>query len=237
MGARRSGGETADLVTRTYERLRELIVHGRLAPGARIIESDLAARLGVSRTPVRGALHRLRQEGLVLAADTGKNARLSVAPLTREDGRELLHLLGAVEGVGAAWAAHLPAEARARLVEEMRGINREMRTLLAADEPDADQVFQLHSSFHRLPLERIEAPRIRALHAAVRPQVDRYRRIYISSVPTGGFAAELTEHEAILDALARGDAEGARAATQGNWVAAAERLGRIIAAVGDRGSW
>ena len=43
-----------------YERLRELIIDGRLAPGARIVETDVAARLGVSRTPVRGALQRLQ---------------------------------------------------------------------------------------------------------------------------------------------------------------------------------
>ena len=46
-----------------YERLRHLIVHGVMAPGSRIVESDVAARLGVSRTPVRGALQRLQQEG------------------------------------------------------------------------------------------------------------------------------------------------------------------------------
>src|SRR2546426_7079104 len=44
-----------------YEQLRDLIVHGHLAPGSRIVESDVAGRLGVSRTPVRGALQRLQQ--------------------------------------------------------------------------------------------------------------------------------------------------------------------------------
>lgn len=237
MNERSAEGGATDLVTRTYERLRDLIVLGRLAPGSRIIEADLAARLGVSRTPVRGALHRLLQEGLVVAADTGRNTRLSVAPMTREDGRELLHVLGALEGLGAAWAAGLPGQELDRLVAEMRDLNGEMRRLLESGDPDPEAVFDLHSGFHRLLLQGIEAPRIRALHATIRPQVDRYRRIYISSVPTGGFSAELAEHEVILAALERRDAEAARAAVQGNWSAAAERLGRIITAVGNRGSW
>ncbi len=49
-----------------YEQLRHLIVHGHLAPGSRIVESDVAGRLGVSRTPVRGALQRLQQEGYIV---------------------------------------------------------------------------------------------------------------------------------------------------------------------------
>lgn len=226
-----------DLVTQTYERLRELIVHGKLAPGSRIIETDLAQRLGVSRTPVRSALHRLHQEGLVLSADTGKNARLSVAPLTLEDGRELLNILGAMEGLGAGWAAELADEARLRLVERMHGINDRLREILRGGDADPGEVFELHSRFHRLPLEQIDAPRLLAMHGAIRPQVDRYRRIYISSVPSGAFAAEMSEHEPILETLERGDARGARAATQANWARAADRLGQIIAAVGDRGSW
>lgn len=237
MATRGQNGGISDTVTRIYEQLRELIVHGRLAPGSRIIETELAKRLGVSRTPVRGALHRLLQEGLVLSADTGKNARLSVAPLTRDDGRELLLILGALEGLGAAWAAELEPAELTRLVQEMRALNEEMRALLELTDADPEEVFLLHSRFHRLPLDRIDAPRIRALHAAIRPQIERYRRIYISLVPSGGFAAELTEHEAILEALERGDPGAARAAVQNNWSFAAERLGRIIGAMGNRGSW
>ena len=45
-----------------------MIVHGRLAPGSRIVEADLTEKLGVSRTPVRAALHLLQKEGYVVAA-------------------------------------------------------------------------------------------------------------------------------------------------------------------------
>ncbi|MEZ4588163.1 MAG: GntR family transcriptional regulator [Gemmatimonadales bacterium] len=52
-----------DRVTRTYVTIRDRIVHGALAPGARIVESEVMQRVGVSRTTVRAALQRLQQEG------------------------------------------------------------------------------------------------------------------------------------------------------------------------------
>ncbi|MGH7719378.1 MAG: GntR family transcriptional regulator, partial [Gemmatimonadaceae bacterium] len=75
-----------------YLQLRTLIVEARLAPGSRLVESELASRLGVSRTPVRSALQRLQQEGYVIATPNLQNARLTVAPLTREDAREIFHV-------------------------------------------------------------------------------------------------------------------------------------------------
>jgi len=54
-----------------YRELRELIVSGRLAPGTRLVETMVADRLGVSRTPVRSAFQRLQQEGYAVAANEG----------------------------------------------------------------------------------------------------------------------------------------------------------------------
>jgi len=83
----------------TFRRLRELIVHGKLAPGSRVIEADLADRLRVSRTPIRAARHRLQQEGyIVVTSIAGSKERLSVAPLTKEDARELYWIVGHLEG-------------------------------------------------------------------------------------------------------------------------------------------
>src|SRR5213596_1973221 len=53
--------EALNISEATFQRIRELIVHGKLAPGSRVVEADVANRLDVSRTPVRAALHRLQQ--------------------------------------------------------------------------------------------------------------------------------------------------------------------------------
>src|ERR1043166_264543 len=59
-----------------YTRLRDLIVQGLLSPGSRIIETEIASRLGVSRTPVREALQRLQQEGFVTGNPAAQQSRL-----------------------------------------------------------------------------------------------------------------------------------------------------------------
>ena len=75
---RRTAG-AAERANRLYDSLRNLIVRGQLAPGARIVETEVAERFGVSRTPVRAAFQRLEREGYVIASATHQ-ARMTVAP-------------------------------------------------------------------------------------------------------------------------------------------------------------
>src|SRR3989441_2685952 len=64
----------------TFQKIREMIVHGRLAPGTRIVEAELAEWLGVSRTPVRGALHMLQREGYIVSTSgNGAKTRLTMS--------------------------------------------------------------------------------------------------------------------------------------------------------------
>src|SRR5213592_4983631 len=108
-----------------YARLRDLIVQGSLAPGSRIVETEIATRLGVSRTPVREALQRLQQEGFVMGAPGAQQSRLTVAPLTRDDVHELLDIVGSLEGLGARRAAGSETTPRRALVKELRALNQE----------------------------------------------------------------------------------------------------------------
>lgn len=225
-----------DLVTQTYETLRDLIVTGRLAPGSRVIETELAERLGVSRTPLRSALHRLRQEGWVTATEAGKQLRLSVSPTTEKDARELYEIIAAIEGLAARWAAARPPEERRRIAAELRAHNEAMRA--EASRPDADsmRVFEAHSAFHVGLVESVRAPRLQSLHAAIKPQSDRYRRTY--SVALVSVAPEAAaEHEAVARAIEEGKVDEAEQSARLNWHNAAERMCRIISSHGERGSW
>ena len=103
-----------------------MIVWGRLAPGTRIVEAEIATRLGVSRTPTRSAIHRLQQEGYVTALDRAKERRLIVAPLTQEDARELFDIVGQLEGLAARGAAALDTKPRATLVQKLRRMNSDL---------------------------------------------------------------------------------------------------------------
>ena len=218
-----------------YERLRELIIDGRLAPGTRIVETDVAERLGVSRTPVRGALQRLQQEGFVVDSPTLRQNRPTVAPLTSEDARELFLLVGALEGLAAHRAALGTVAERAAVATSLTAINDAFATAAAAKRLDHARLVELDEQFHRCYMDAA-GPRILAIHATVKPQAERYERLYVSML-----AAELQtsviEHRAIVKAIRAGNAPGAQGAVETNWRNAAERLAAVVAASGERGSW
>jgi DNA-binding GntR family transcriptional regulator len=228
--------ERGDRVTLAYNKLRELIVAGRLAPGSRIIETAVAARLGVSRTPVRAALQRLQQEGYVMIASPGQQSRMSVTPLTQDDARELFGMVSAVEGLAANWAARRPAEERQAVVEELRALNGELLQAASSPQRDVNLVFELDQRFHRRLVEAGAGPRLLALHDSFKPQSERYGRIY-SSALINEIATSVDEHDDVIAGLAAGDGEAAEQALRRNWWNASERLAQVIGTVGERGSW
>ena len=218
-----------------YERLRALIIDGRLAPGTRLVETDVASRLGVSRTPVRGALQRLQQEGYVLDSPTLRQTRPTVAPLTSDDAHELFVLVGALEGLAASRAAlGTPAE-RTALATELADINDAFRAAAAAPRPDHGRIFELDERFHRCYM-KAAGRRVRSLHDTVKPQAERYERLYVSML-TSELHTSVVEHRAIIRAIRAGDAPAAQAAVETNWRNAAERLAAVVTATGERGSW
>ncbi len=224
-----------DNVSRVCAELRRRIVSGELPAGARIAERTVAERLGMSRTPVRSALHRLQQEGFVGSYGRGAEQRLAVTPLTREDGRELFLLVGHLEGLAALCAAQLPAAARRDLVKRLRVVNSRL-----AEESKKHlgigRTFELDQEFHRTYVEGIAGPRVVALHRAVKPQAERYARLYVS-VLLDELPISVREHEGIIRAIAHGNAGEAQKAVETNWHNAADRLDRIIAEHGEHGIW
>jgi DNA-binding GntR family transcriptional regulator len=230
-----SSARSRDGSSKAYVQLRELIVHGRLAPGGRMIESELAERLGTSRTPVRSALHRLQGEGYVIARRGGGRAQLTVAPLTREDGRELFWIVGELEALAAHWVARGDGDHR-QVAESMERTNHELLQASNVEAPDPARLFDLHTRFHQTYVDACGGPRVQAMHAVVKPQAERYRRLY-STALGGHIHASLAEHEAIVRGIGEGDPEAAERAVKTNWRNAAERLVRVIERMGERGSW
>ena len=222
---------------RVYTALRDGIVRGSLAPGARLVETEIAQRLGVSRTPVREALTRLEREGYVATA-SGKRARPTVASLTRDDVRELLYIVGELEGLAAHRAALLSPGPRRALLRALTRINQGF--LRAARRrgggADFNRLYEADEEFHRRYVEAGAGPRLHALHEAVKPQAERYIRMYVSLL-VGEAPVSAGEHQAIISAIRAGDAAAAERAVQTNWRHAAERLARAIGDAGERGEW
>ena len=219
-----------------YKRLRDLIVSGLVAPGNRIIETDIASRLRVSRTPVREALQRLQQEGFVMATPGAQQSRLTVVPLTRADVYELLGIVGALEGLGALMAAHLDDLQRRALVRELRALNSEFHRAARATPLEHSRLYDADERFHRRIMEASAGPRLLTLHDAIKPQAERYIHMYISML-TSDLGSTVAEHDGIIAAIEIGKAREAQDAVQTNWRHAADRLARVIELAGERGSW
>jgi DNA-binding GntR family transcriptional regulator len=219
-----------------YEQIRDLIVALKLSPGAPLSESDLTLRLGVSRTPVRQALHRLEQEGFVVVHRHGSISRLCVAPLTLEDMRELHAIFSALEGLAARSVAQLPADGRRELAARLRQINEELRAAWEARPSRMRDAQDLHVRFHRTLDEAVTGRRLSSELQALQPQVERYERVYTAAMVID-FAEALQEHEAIVAAVAAGDPDEAERCAISNWRRGSERYARIVQDIGERGSW
>ena len=219
-----------------YARLRELIVGGLLAPGNRIVETEIASRLGVSRTPVREALQRLLQEGYVIDTLGAQQSRLTVAPLTRDDVNELLTVVGALEGIAARHAASLRPDARIALTKALRDANAEFHRAGRASLIDHEALYDADDRLHRRIVEAGAGPRLLALYEAVKPQAERYIRMYISML-TGDIRSSVAEHDIIIAAIGEGRCDDAEHAVETNWRHAADRLSRVIELAGERGAW
>jgi DNA-binding GntR family transcriptional regulator len=229
--------QAQDQPERVYLELRELIVSGRLAPGTRLVETIAAQRLGVSRTPVRAALQRLQQEGYAVPQNEGdERTRLVVAPISVDDAADLFYVVGALEGLAGYHAASIDPDRRGRLADELEALNGALLAESRARPPDAYRAFQLDASFHRRYVVEAAPPRLLALHDAIKPQAERYARLYVITL-TNELDVSVAEHAVIVRAIRDGDAAQAQHAIQTNWRNAARRIGTVINEWGGSGGW
>jgi DNA-binding GntR family transcriptional regulator len=138
--------------------------------------------------------------------------------------------------MAARRAGALELARRTRLADELAHVSEEMRLEADGADPDPQRVFEWHSAFHVGLVSGVGAPRLRTLHAAIKPQSDRYRRVYGSAlVPVAAEAA--AEQHLIVSAIRSGNSEKAEDFARTNWANAADRICRIIRDAGERGGW
>jgi DNA-binding GntR family transcriptional regulator len=181
--------------------LRRLIVSGELAPGSDHLETELATRLGMSRTPIREAALQLAAKGLV---EVRPRKGLRVIPVSRDDMSEIYDVLTALESQAAERAAQM-GYARSHLAALGAAIELMDEALARADREawaEADEAF--HSELVRLGGNA----RVARIVAMMEDQVRRARLMTLSlrPLPTQSNA----DHRAVMEAIAAGDAEVAR---------------------------
>jgi GntR family transcriptional regulator of vanillate catabolism len=141
-------------ITRALLRLRDLIYSGEFAPGQRMSELPLVARLGVSRTPLRLALAALEHEGLLRGLPGGGYV---VREFTQADVRDAIELRGVLEGTAARFAAERGAPARGR--RALRAVNDEIATVVhRTDYESFERYAHLNEDFHARLLSLAGSP-------------------------------------------------------------------------------
>lgn len=228
--------EHGSSIDHAFQQIRQLIVHGNLAPGTWIIETDLSRRLGMSRTPVRGALQWLQREGYVIEQKARLNSRMMVAPLTHEDARELYAIVARIEGMAGRNTASLPKTERMQIIKAIQPINEELNDIAKTGRLNGRSIFELDMQFHRAIVEAGAGARLKLLHNAIKPQTERYWRLYASNI-LDQLHVGVDEHNAIIRTIRAGEAEAAEAALIANWVNGAERIAHVIEQHGNLGTW
>jgi len=182
-----------------YEEIRSAIIDLRLDPGEALREGTVAEQLGVSKTPVREALTRLEQEGLV-EATSFKGA--VVSGYADQDLREIYELRELLEGAAARAAATEATTAALERLETCVARSRELRA-----RGDLVGLADLLGEFDVLVFDQVANQRIRALIENLRAHLARIGKL-TQGIP-GRVEASVDEHARIVDAIAAHDPDEA----------------------------
>ncbi len=187
-----------------HARLRADIEQGVYAPRERLVEVDVAERLGVSRTTLRAVLVRMAQEGLV-EVEANRGAR--VRSFSLDEALSVLEARGALEGVAAARAARGATDAE---IAEMAAILEQMSAAAAAE--DLRRYSQLNGRFHAALLACARNPVLKRLLESLHFPLIRFQ--FRTILAPGRKLTSLDEHRRILHCVARRDPEGAERAAR-----------------------
>ena len=182
-----------------FKTLREAIITGNLKPGERLMEIKLASELGVSRTPVREAIRKLEQEGLV---EMRVRKGAVVAPINEKDLREVLEIRKALESLACQLAC---AKSTPEKVKNLRAINKVIARAVRDDDIQtiADKDVEFHDAINAMT----ENGHITGILKQLKEHIFRYRLEFIREMDDRNRIVE--EHSRIVDAIAAKDAEAA----------------------------
>ncbi|HET8591439.1 MAG TPA: GntR family transcriptional regulator [Nakamurella sp.] len=187
-----------------YDTIKDWIINGPLEAGELLRDTEIAGMLGVSRTPVREALIRLSQEGLVTIA---AGRRTKVAELDFSRAADLYAIGSALDSFAAETAAGQITDAQLDRIESI------LQAMAATD--DRERLEQLDQDFHRVYYAVTGNAVLVEYLDRIDMETKRIERVAFGN-PVIRTAAH-GEHARILDALRTGDPEAARSAAAANW--------------------
>lgn len=185
-----------------YEELKMQILKGSIIPGTRMMEVELAEEMGVSRTPIREAIRKLEKEGLV-TIEPRRGAYASM--ISTEDMVEILEVRQDLEGLAAYFAADRMTKSQ---MEELKQVSNSYNE--AVKEGNMEAMIKHDTRFHHIIVESCRNKILVQMIEQLQELVLRFRYIYYDNFKRAENMPE--EHEAIVAAIAEGDADKARAA-------------------------
>ena len=174
-----------------FKTLRQAILKGELEPGERLMEIQLAERLGVSRTPIREAIRKLELEGLVLMIP---RRGAEVAKISEKNLRDVLEVRRSLEELAIDLACQRIQEEE---LETLREAQKEFAAAVAAG--DAMEIAQTDEKFHEIIYSGTGNQKLMQILSNLREQMYRYRLEYIKDANKR--QSRWVEHEQILKAL------------------------------------
>ena len=209
-----------DVLSRTFIRddvyvsLRDWIVTGELEPGEKLKDKELASQLGVSRTPIREALRKLEDEGLV---ETAANRWTRVTPITLKDAETIYPIIQKLEELALTLAFPKLSPDH---IQTMQTANSDLKTALGQNNPHAAMVAD--TLFHQVLIDMANNRELSTILNQLKAKYQRIELAYFSEA--GLLLASFEEHQRLIVALKTNDLETAHQALTRNWQASIERL-------------
>jgi DNA-binding GntR family transcriptional regulator len=195
----RSLPERRSLGQDVYEKLKQVIVKGGLPPDSRLIESRMANVLGISRTPVREAIHKLEREGLLRHNPSGG---FFIVGLTRSDIEETFGIRSVLESYAARLAAtHHKGE------EELDPLDQKIHEYqLHLDQGNLKALLRINTEFHDLLYALSRSPRLIKMINDLQDQIYRFRQVLLKTEENARTSNE--DHKLMLKHISKRNLEG-----------------------------
>lgn len=197
-----------------YNKLRKWIITGELEPGTKLRDQDLSDTLGISRTPIREALLRLENDGLVV---TKANRWTLVSPIDLKEAKSIYSIVWTLESLAMEQAfPSISSTDIEELVQLNENLNKTLKTgnhfaKLQADNEFHDKIIQLSNN--------LELPK---LLSSLKVRIQRMEIHYFSKIDNK--YTSYTEHQQILDAIKKQELNFAIDAIKANWKNSLDRI-------------
>lgn len=197
-------------------KVRDAIVQGKIKPGERLMEPEVAKLLGVSRTPLREAFLQLESEGFMVV--TPRKGAV-VSELSAKDAEDTYVIKSSLEALAAKLAVE---NIDKKVIDELIAINLKMESITKSKRHDYKLFLELNTKFHDILTESSRNDKLVKYISLLRKQTLRYNFIYLSLL--SHFEQSVEEHKEIIAALERKDVKTVEALVQNHSNAAKEAI-------------